>query len=49
MPQENVLGQLMFLLHTSEHFYVLENKLIGFADNSTLLSIVPSPGVTMLQ
>ena len=26
-------------------FYILENKLIGYADDSTLMVIVPSPGV----
>ena len=35
----------MFLLHTSESFSILENKLIGYADDSTLTAVVPSPGV----
>ena len=26
-------------------FWVLENKLIGYADDSTLMAVVPSPGV----
>ena len=26
-------------------FYILENKLIGYADDSTLMAVVPSPGV----
>ena len=26
-------------------FYILENTLIGYADNSTLTAVVPSPGV----
>ena len=30
------LGPLLFLLYTSEHFYILQNKLIGHADDSTL-------------
>ena len=41
----SVLGQLLFLLYTWEHIYILENKLIGYADDSTLLSVAPSPGV----
>ena len=36
---------LLFLLYTSEHFSILENKLIGYADDSTLMAVVPSPGV----
>ena len=35
----------MFLLYTSELFSILENKLIGYADDSTLIAVVPSPGV----
>ena len=35
---------LLFLLYTSEVFF-LENKLIGYADDSTLMAVVPSPGV----
>ena len=45
MPQGSVLGPLLFLLYTSELFSILENKLIGYADNSTLISVVSSPGV----
>ena len=45
MPQGSVFGLLLFLLSTSELFSILENKLIGYADNSTLMAVVPSPGV----
>ena len=31
-----VLGRLLFLLYTLERFSILENKLIGYADDSTL-------------
>ena len=44
VPQGSVFGQLLFLLYTSELFSILENKLIGYADDSTLIAIVPSPG-----
>ena len=37
------LGPLSFLLSTSELFCILENKLIGYADDSTLLALVLSP------
>ena len=39
------MGPLLFLLYTSELFSILENKLIGYADDSTLMVVVPSPGV----
>ena len=45
MPQGSVLGPLLFLLYTSELFSILENKLIGYEDDSTLMAVVPSPGV----
>ena len=45
VPQGSVLGPLLFLLYTTELFSILENKLIGYADDSTLIAVVPSPGV----
>ena len=42
VPQGSVLGPLLFLLYSSELFSFLENKLIGYADDSTLIEIVPS-------
>ena len=45
VPQGSALGPLLFLLYTSELFSILENKLIGYADVSTLMAVVPSPGV----
>ena len=44
VPQGSVLGPLLFLLYTSELFSILENKLIGYVDDSTLMAVVPSPG-----
>ena len=44
VPQGSVWGQLLFLLYTSELFSILENKLIGYADDSTSMAILPSPG-----
>ena len=40
VPQSSVLGPLLFLLYTSELFSILENKLIGYADDYTLMAIV---------
>ena len=45
VPQGSVLGPLLFLLYTSELFSILENQLLGYADDSTLIAVVPSPGV----
>ena len=39
------LGPLLFLLYPSELFSILEDKLIGYVDDSTLMAVVPSPGV----
>ena len=45
MPQGNVLVPLLFNLYSLELFSIFENKLIGYADNSTLMAGVLSPGV----
>ena len=34
----------LFLLHTAELLSIVENKLNGYADDSTLVAPVPSPG-----
>ena len=41
------MGPLLFLLYTSELFFILENKLIGYDNDSTLMAVVPSPGVSV--
>ena len=45
VPQGSVLGLLLFLLYTSKLFSILENKLNGYSDYSTLMAVVPSPSV----
>ena len=44
VPQGIVLGPLLFLLYIAELFSVAENKLYGYADDSSLVTVVPSPG-----
>ena len=45
VTQGNVLGPLLFFLYTSELFFILENKMIGYADDSTLMAVVKTPCV----
>ena len=45
VPQGSVLGPVLFLMYTSEFFSILENKLIGYADDSSLMAVVRFPGV----
>ena len=42
--QGGVLGPQLFLLCTAEFFSIVENELYGYADDSTLVAVVPSPG-----
>ena len=42
VKQASVLVPLLFLLYTSELFSILENNLISYADDSTLMAVVPS-------
>ena len=44
VPQGSVLGPQLFHLYTAELFSILEKKLYGYADDSTLVAVVPSPG-----
>ena len=44
MPQGSVLGLQLFLLCTAGLLCIVENKLYGYADDSTLVAVVPSPG-----
>ena len=44
VPQGSVLDPQLFLLYTAELFSIVENKLFGYADYSTLVAVVPSHG-----
>ena len=45
VPQGRVLAPLLILLYTLELFSILKNKLIGYPNDSTLIAVVPSPGL----
>ena len=38
------VGPQLFLLYTAEIFSSVDSKLYGYADDSTLVAVVPSPG-----
>ena len=44
VPQRSVLGPLLFLIYTADLGCNLENKLVQYADDSTLMCSVRSPG-----
>ena len=44
VPQGSVLGPQLFLLCIAELFSIAENKLNGYAVDSTLVAVVLSPG-----
>ena len=45
VPHCIVLGPLLFLLYTSELFSILGNRLVSYADDSSLMAVLASPGV----
>ena len=47
VPLGSVFGPVLFLLYTSELFYILENKLIGYGVESPLMAVMPSSGVRL--
>ena len=47
VPLGSILGPLLFLMYISELFSILENKLIGYADDSILMAVLPSPGIEL--
>ena len=45
VPQGSVLGPLLFILYTHDMWFGLENVLVTYADDATLLAVVPSSGM----
>ena len=44
VPQVRVFCSQLFLLYTAELFSIVENMFYGYADDSILVAVVPSPG-----
>ena len=38
-------ARLLLLLNTSKLFTIMVNELVGYADDSNLIAVVPSPGM----
>ena len=47
IPQGSVLGPLLFILYTHDMCFGLENMLVSYADDGTLLAVVPSPATRL--
>ena len=45
VPQGSVLGPLLFILYTHDMWFGLENMLVSYADDATLLAHIPSPNM----
>ena len=48
VPQGSVLGPLLFILYTQDMWAGLENQLIAYADDATLIAVIPSPAERQL-
>ena len=42
MPQGSVLGPILLILNTHDMLSGFENKLIAYADDATLVAVIPS-------
>ena len=40
VTQGSVLGSLLFILYTSELFHIVGNHIVGYADDTTVYSVI---------
>ena len=45
VPQGSVLGPLLFILYTSDMWFDITNKMLAYADDTSLYAQVPSPAM----
>ena len=43
VPQGSELGPLLFILYTADLFSIVDNLLVGYADDATLISVAQRP------
>ena len=43
VPQGSVLGPLLFTLYTSELFHIVGNHMVGYANDTTIKPLIPTP------
>ena len=43
--KDSVVDPLLFLVYTLVLFFTLDHQLVGYADGSILIAVVPYPGV----
>ena len=43
VPQDSVLESMLFILHTSELFHIVENHTVGYADDTMIYTVITRP------
>ena len=41
VPQGSVLELLLFILYASEFFHIVENYMVGYANDTTVYAVIP--------